>query len=457
MNFHFEYITQTVSTYFLDRPLTINPNAGSLLIQGKTQNSDIPTIDGIYTLSEYVDFFSSLQNVYNLSLTIFLSLEGSAVMIYTGIVPVTIFLDKKLQYTFFYHNRDSVFFSGTQQPKCFDIDIYDEYDVMSNITYYLDSVHGSLSIGPYTGATQIKGAISEPHLDFAYDYYFDVNYKRGTDKIVLVDYAVCKDQTYTTNLKFSVYFVFSGDFKCDSQSLDTKPCQLVTACNENNKENCTKYFDMYRIRCQNELSSDFCYNFVQNFYSVEGPQSQMDNLIAQYCSNKNASQIFSKNQQNQSQQNQRDFMLCGCHMSDTFYKNFHRSVKQYTEDKGYEINEYLFGQKEICLFPPCTLASGSFPAQGIGKCDNDVCFNIISYENDGTVKDGENITIIQNPDCFVKQNGVKAKAFLGFQTRQGLMLSDVFLLIIIVIITVVFVCILRFYRRGSNKGFRIFK
>jgi len=456
MGFHFEYITETVHTYFIDRPLTINPNAGTLLIQGKTQNSEIPTIDGISTLSEYVNFFSSLQNVQNLSLTIFLNLEGSAVMIYTGSVLGSEIVwgeSDKLQYTFFYGSK--VFYSGTEHPKCSKTDIY---DIISDITYVVP-VHGStISIGPYTGATQIKNAISEENMDFAYGYSYDINYGDGTNKIVLVDQAVCKDQIYPTNLKFSVYFVLSGDFNCDSQSIDTKLCQIVAACDENNKGNCSKYFDMYRIRCQNNLSSDFCYNFVQNFYNVEGSQSQMDNLIAQYCSNKNASQIFSKNQQNQSQQNQRDFMLCGCHMSNTFYENFHSSVKQYTEDKGYKINESLFGQKEICLFPPCTLASGSFPAQGIGKCNNDTCFNIISYENDGTVKDGENITIIQNSECFEKQSGAKPKAFLGlgFQTRQGLTLSDVFLLIIIVIITVVFVCILRFYRRGSSKGFRIF-
>jgi hypothetical protein len=455
MGFHFEYFTQTVDTYFIDRPLTIKPNAGSLLIQGKTQNSEIPTLVEISTLSEYVNFFSSLQNVQNLSLKIFLSLEGSAVMIYTGSVPFDLLSkNDQLQYTFYYYSRDKVFYSGTQHPECFEV--VDIFNNVSNITYCV-SIQGSISLGPYTGATQIKNAISEDHMDFAYDYSYDISYGDGTNKIVLVDHAVCKGQIYPTNLKFSVYFVLSGDFDCDSQSIDTKLCQLVAACNDennNNRENCSKYFDTYKNRCQNDLSSDFCYNFVQNFYKVEGPQSQMDNLISQYCSNKNASQIFLKGQQNQ-----RDFMLCGCHMNDTFYENFHKSIKQYTEDKGYKIDESLFGQKEICLFPPCTLASHTFPAQGIGECNNDTCFDIISYENDGTVKDGENITIIQDSKCFEKQSGVKPKAFLGsgFQTRQGLVLSDVFLLIIIVIITVVFVCILRFYRRGSSKGFRIFK
>jgi hypothetical protein len=447
MEFHFEYITLTVDSYFIDIQLAVNPE--TLLIQGKTQNSEIPTINGLYTLLDYVNFFSSLKNVKNLSLTIFLSLKGSAVMIYTGTVSVLTFdfRSDELRYTFLY-NSDKVFYKGTKNRECSKTNML---GFVSDITYVVP-VDGSISLGPFTDATQIKNLISVDALRFRYDYYYDIDYRAEGETIRLVESANCDGQTYTTNLRFSVYFVLSGDFKCDDQSLDTKPCQLVTACNENNKENCTKYFDMYRIRCQNELSSDFCYNFVQNFYSVEGPQSQMDNLIAQYCSNKNASQIFSK-----SQQNQRDFMLCGCHMNDTFYENFHKSVKQYTEDKGYEINESLFGQKEICLFPPCTLASDSFPAQGIGKCSNKTCFSIISYENDGTVKDGENITIIQDSKCFVKQNGVKAKAFLGFQTRQGLMLSDVFLLIIIVIITVVFVCILRFYRRSSNKRVQDFQ
>jgi len=455
MGFHFEYFTETVATYSKDIPLTVS--AGNLLIQGKTQKSEIPTIDGFSTLSEYVNFFSSLKNVQSLNLTTILSLQGSAAMIYTGIVPNSEFIDNQLQYTFFYYNHDNVFFNGTQNPKCFDIDVYDQYTVISNITYYLESVQGFLSLPPYTDATQIKNAISGEPMVFSYDYYLDVNYKRGTNKILLVGSTNCKGQTYTTDLKFSVHFVLSGDFDCDDQSIDTKLCQIVAACNDennNNKENCSKYFDTYMRRCQNDLSSDFCYNFVQNFYKVEGPQSQMDNLIAQYCSSKNASQIFSKGQQNQ-----RDFMLCGCHMNDTFYENFHKSIKQYTEDKGYKIDESLFGQKEICLFPPCTLASHTFPAQGIGKCNNDTCFDIISYENDGNVKDGENITIKQYSGCFEKQSDAKPKPFLGlgFQTRQGLMLSDVFLLIIIVIITVVFVCILRFYRRGSSKGFRIFK
>jgi hypothetical protein len=450
MDFHFEYITETVHTYSIYGPLTVSP--GNLLIQGKTQNSDIPTIDGMHTLSDYVKFFSSLQNVQNLSLTIFLSLEGSAVMIYTGSVPGSEIIwgvDDKLQYTFLY-NSDKVFFSGTKHPKCSKTDIY---NIISDITYYLESVQGSISLGPLTDTTQIKDLMSADAVKFYYIYVYDIRYGAEGQKIDLVESANCNDQIYTTNLKFSVYFVLSGNFKCDSQSLDTKLCQLVTACDKDNRENCSKYFDMYMRRCQNDLSSDFCYNFVQNFYKVEGPQSQMDNLIAQYCSSKNASQIFSKGQQNQ-----RDFMLCGCHMKDTFYKNFHTSVKQYTEDKGYKIDESLFGQKEICLFPPCTLASHTFPAQGIGQCNNDTCFDIISYENDGNVKDGENITIKQYSGCFEKQSGAKPKAFLGsgFQTRQGLMLSDVFLLIIIVIITVVFVCILRFYRRGSSKGFRIF-
>jgi hypothetical protein len=327
---------------------------------------------------------------------------------------------------------------------------------IGNLTYFLNNVQGSL-VSTATNVNDIKAIIDYPN-NYSYGYIFETDYSQDNQYFVSLKPSVtCNNgNTYVTNLKFSVFYTISGDFTCDQGTLENPLCKIITVCDTDHKENCVKYFDMYRLHCQNNLSEDFCFNFVQNYYEVmNGPQAQMDDLISSYCSNKEASQIFNKTQ-GLTEDEQRDFMLCGCHMKRSFYDNFYNSVTQYAESNGYEINESLFGQKEICLFPPCTVASASFPTQGVGKCQNNVCFNIAIYEDDGTVKNGGNIKIIQDSKCFVK-NSVSAlipKANFSEKPSQGsytIIPLDILLFIAIVVVVFCFICLLKLNKRYNKR------
>lgn len=457
MNFHFEYFTAPVFTYSIDQPLVVT--AGILPVQGYNKdNSDIPLLQGITTLSEYVNFLSSLQNVQNLTLAITLGLEGDAVLLYNGALSKYYFGSTKVRYRFYFFSNEYTIISGEKDYDCSD---YDYSWNIYNLTYFLKNIQGQITLPRYTNVEDIKQLVSNPN-NFSYKIITETEYEQDNTYFVSLQRSfTCKGQIYNTTLKFSVFYTLSGDFTCNSETLDNPLCKLVLACNdesESHRQNCIKYFDMYRLRCQNDLSSDFCYNFVQNYYNIVGPQSQIDALLKQYCSNKNPSEIFRQ----QGSNTERDSMLCGCHMTENFYNNFHNSIKQYTESKGYKIDESLFGQKQICLFPPCTISSTVFPAQEVGKCDNDICFNIIRYENDGSVKNNENITIVQDSNCFVRSDRPR---FKDDQAKKHLEVSkvtfsDILLLIVIVIVLMVFVFMLRLYNskmKTSNKKYRFVK
>lgn len=407
-------------------------------------DSDIQFRTG--TVSDILKELTYYQNVRITNITGYFGLNGTIAFLYKG---SWINFPYRVTYSILFPYNHS--FTNTINQTTFDCDTdCRDFGCVYYNSVYTDKINTSFSFD-YTG---ILNSFLQPPTDPffpTYEVSWSVSFPGSSDLLEPITVYGCRGNTFSTNLQFSFQLEVIASFYCDSTFLENPLCLQVTECNQDKPDNCDKYFNLYEDYCRNNLTSDYCFNFVQNYYNIKGNNSNIDNLLRTYCANQDGSSIFNQNAINNKTRN---LLLCGCHMPDSYYTNFHNSIKQILNEKGFKINESTFsGQKEICFFPPCTIASSVFPSLNLGKqkCNNQLCLNIQTYSIDGKVKNNQNITINEDSTCVVKQDkktiGITEiiKEDNSFQDQTSII--DIIVLLVVLLLLIAFTLILRFSKK----------
>lgn len=349
------YLTPVVTTNL--SYLSIN-----LLLLQFIFNENNVKFDNLITAKDYINFFRNYPNKdlkVSIEVGLYFYLNGSLVILAQSQDL------RKIIYSFEVYNNITgslrLYSSTIENPSCRD-NLY---------TVFVDQV---LNESSYF-VMQLQDA----------NYNFQLNPTFSEDKAFLRYGSYdCIFQSYTSSLNFGVQLSLTVSYNCFSESIEDRLCRPFVC---KDVHSCFRYFDIFRYHCEGKMNSDFCFEYITNFFRYNGPCSQMDNVLESYCKSKRPSELF--NQKN------RDFFLCGCHMGLRYYSNFSDFAESYANNQGYGLYMWI---SDRCSFPPCTISGTSYPYTG-PKCFNNVCYDIERYNDDGTVS---GIKLITDSGCFGK-------------------------------------------------------
>lgn len=249
------------------------------------------------------------------------------------------------------------------------------------------------------------------------------------------------------SLNISVQLRINAKLRCSGNNLDILLCNNLEPCKD--QKTCDALREKYENYCFNKTNiSDGCVKFFEEYYSVVGPLSRIDEKMVNYCSSKNdyVSLFPSGN----------DAEICGCHLPDVFYDNFEENVSKY-----FYFKPEVFGEKKYCLFPFCV--TSKIPNESIGKggCKNPLCIEILDFNNDGSFSRTD-ITIAQGNKCnfsekkqetFQSKFPSALKIFDNLDSFKIKIIVAVFVLIVISV-TLFLILFLRKIFQSSKKRVR---
>lgn len=180
----------------------------------------------------------------------------------------------------------------------------------------------------------------------------------------------------------------------DSRLIDNPVCKSFCLSNPQDIS-CVQNYSAYCLGAnQDAIATPLCLNYYSAYIQAKGGSNgEIDSVIRRYCKRyKTFGDLFDSTDPNV----QKDVELCACHMTSSvqpdpngtvLYENFYKSLVGQNNIFG----QAVFSQQEKCLVYQCR--SSPFPSKEIppGGCKVPQCFNVVVFNNDGTINGGVDI------------------------------------------------------------------
>jgi hypothetical protein len=210
----------------------------------------------------------------------------------------------------------------------------------------------------------------------------------------------------TTN-SFFVSFQVTLDiyWKCENENLDSNICTIfVCSCLKDNSDTCTRCRQNFLDYCfsqpiiyttPNIFHSEFCKDFLKNFYNNLGPDSVIEQKLIEVCSNIAGTDYESIGQFINNNRNTDFLKICACHFNNSFYEKVESEA-----EKIYPGISNL-GLLNHCFVKECV--NSPYPSILIfnSECKGAECVSIVNFKDKNT---NINVKIEQNTDCQRKIN-----------------------------------------------------
>ena len=243
--------------------------------------------------------------------------------------------------------------------------------------------------------------------------------------------SVISENCNVTNFQGTITFNFSFEISCCGGITSNPLC--IQYCDNSISSNkpdscCLEYYNSTCFKDSPSSINPKCVNFYETYSSNFGGNSNLDDLLNNYCKKYSSIKDLLENATTD------DIKLCSCHLSLSQYENYANEL-----DKLYPSLSNL-GIPNICLFEQCVfpgIKTASIPRSG---CPLPACIEVASFNNNGTF-DG-NVTIKQSAKCAQITGGTGTNG--GNTNNQSntrlIIIALIFVIIIIlIIITTIFI------------------